>query len=149
MAKCIDCGSYTKFYGGLCFSCYKKEGKSPSPISYKPETINTKSTGEARALFDALIQRGVPAELEKWDGYKHIDIAVTEAKVNIEVDGLQHNYSDAQALSDLMRTCYSYKKGYLTLRVPNSLIRNKLHETADLIVDYLNKSREELEKSWF
>jgi len=23
MAKCIECGSYTKFNGGLCYSCYK------------------------------------------------------------------------------------------------------------------------------
>lgn len=26
MAECITCGDYTKFNGGLCFKCYKKEG---------------------------------------------------------------------------------------------------------------------------
>lgn len=26
MAKCITCGDYTKFNGGLCYKCYKKEG---------------------------------------------------------------------------------------------------------------------------
>jgi len=25
MAECIECGSYTKFNGGLCLKCYKKE----------------------------------------------------------------------------------------------------------------------------
>lgn len=25
MAECINCGSYTKFNGGLCYNCYKKE----------------------------------------------------------------------------------------------------------------------------
>jgi hypothetical protein len=28
MAECIKCGSYTKFNGGLCLSCYKKENKT-------------------------------------------------------------------------------------------------------------------------
>lgn len=28
MAECITCGEYTKFNGGLCFSCFKKDGKS-------------------------------------------------------------------------------------------------------------------------
>ena len=28
MAECIKCGEYTKFNGGLCYSCYKKDGKS-------------------------------------------------------------------------------------------------------------------------
>ena len=27
MADCIKCGAYTKFNGGLCLSCYKKENK--------------------------------------------------------------------------------------------------------------------------
>jgi hypothetical protein len=28
MADCTKCGSYTKFNGGLCLSCYKKENSS-------------------------------------------------------------------------------------------------------------------------
>lgn len=28
MADCIKCGSYTKFNGGLCLSCYKKDNKA-------------------------------------------------------------------------------------------------------------------------
>ena len=28
MAKCINCGEYTKFKCGYCFSCYKKNEKS-------------------------------------------------------------------------------------------------------------------------
>ena len=27
MAECINCSEYTKFNGGLCYKCYKKEGK--------------------------------------------------------------------------------------------------------------------------
>jgi hypothetical protein len=36
-----------------------------------------------------LKKREVPAELEKFDGHKTIDIAVADARVNIEVDGSQ------------------------------------------------------------
>jgi very-short-patch-repair endonuclease len=86
----------------------------------------------------------VPAQLEKFDGFKHIDIAIPEAKVNIEVDGSHHNYSTKQALADLKRTYHSFLKGYLTLRIPNSLVKNDfvLEETADYIVGFLNENRQ-------
>lgn len=47
MAECITCGEYTKFNGGHCFLCYKKEGKSkdvlvlekaPNEKEVKPES---------------------------------------------------------------------------------------------------------------
>lgn len=48
MAECITCGEYTKFNGGLCFSCYKKEGKSKDKIASEKETekkeLKTKKT---------------------------------------------------------------------------------------------------------
>src|SRR3989344_7336899 len=75
-----------------------------------------KSTPLARKLYEALKKQGVPVKLELDDGHKHIDIAIPEARVNIEVDGEHHNYDHKQALSDLKRTYYSFKKGYLTLR---------------------------------
>lgn len=82
------------------------------------------STGEAIRLYFALLERGVPAHLEKFDGFKHIDIAIPDAKVNIEVDGAHHNLSAQQALADLKRTYYSFLKGYITFRIPNSLVYN-------------------------
>jgi len=77
--------------------------------------------------------------MEKYDGYKHIDIIIQEAKVNIEVDGLHHNYNPSQALADLKRTYFSFLDGYLTLRIPNSLVKDNdtLEETANYIVDFL------------
>lgn len=83
----------------------------------------------------------MPAEIEKFDGFKKIDIAVTHAKVNIEIDGSQHNWQAKQALADLQRTYYSFKKGYFTLRIPNSLVHNYLDQTADMITEILNESR--------
>lgn len=104
------------------------------------------STYEAISLYFALKWRGVPAKLEKFDGHKTIDIAIPQAKVNIEVDGGHHNYSDRQALADLKRTYYSFIKGYFTLRIPNSLVKHHLDETADMITEILNYNREKVSK---
>lgn len=41
MAECIECGEYTKFNGGLCYSCYKTENKKR-----EPETAEQKKTEE-------------------------------------------------------------------------------------------------------
>jgi very-short-patch-repair endonuclease len=83
----------------------------------------------------------VPAELEKFDGYETVDIAVVDAKVNIEVEGPHNNYKYEQALSDLKRTLFSFQKGYLTVRIPNTLINKNLEETADSITDFLRLSK--------
>ena len=32
MAECVKCGSFTKYNGGLCRKCYKKEGNNPYGI---------------------------------------------------------------------------------------------------------------------
>lgn len=106
------------------------------------ENMYKESTPEAIKLYLALKERGVPAELEKFDGYKHIDIAVTEAKVNIEVDGGHHNFSKRQAFSDLKRTYYSFKKGYFTLRIPNALLTDDIEDAVDFIVDLLKEGRD-------
>ncbi len=82
----------------------------------------------------------MPAELDKWDGFKTIDITVTDAKVNIEVDGNHHNFNHQQALSDLKRTYYSFQKGYLKLRIPNSLVEWSIEETTNYITGFLNES---------
>jgi len=80
---------------------------------------NSNSSSYAKELYLELKKNGVPAKLEKYDGHKKIDIAIPECKVNIEVDGLHHNFDPFQALADLQRTYYSFLKGYITLRIPN------------------------------
>jgi very-short-patch-repair endonuclease len=107
------------------------------------------STPEARELGRLLKNYGWKVELEKWDGHKHIDIAITEAKVNIEVDGKQHNLSPKQALADLERTYYSFKKGYVTLRIPNVLVRDAatIEDTARFIDKFLRESDWQLDHS--
>ena len=67
--------------------------------------------------------------------------------------GGHHNYDYKQALADLKRTYYSFKKGgYLTLRIPNSLIKNNFDETVGYIVEFLNERAEQMEEDndfWF
>lgn len=42
MADCTQCGSYTKFNGGLCITCYKnKNGEQVSVVVEKPATEKT------------------------------------------------------------------------------------------------------------
>jgi very-short-patch-repair endonuclease len=100
----------------------------------------TQSTSETIALYFSLRQKLVPAELEKFDGYKRIDIAIVPARVNIEVDGFHHHRSTQQALADLKRTYYSFTKGYLTLRIPNTLVQYKLEETVTFIEALVTQS---------
>jgi very-short-patch-repair endonuclease len=126
----------------LCRDCQKDYAKVKENHKKK---IN-RATPEAIRLWETLKKNGFDVELEKWDGYKHIDIAIPKYKVNIEVDGLQHSYNKKQALADLKRTYYSYKKGYITLRIPNSLVKNDLYETAKYIMEFLKASEEQLEK---
>ncbi|MCU0653568.1 MAG: hypothetical protein MUD10_04900 [Candidatus Pacebacteria bacterium] len=103
-------------------------------------------TSEARELAKLLEGYGWHPELEKWDGFKHIDIAITSAKVNIEVDGRRHDYSQKQALADLKRSYYSFKKGYITLRIPNVLVHDTaaIRETAEFIDKFLRESDHQL-----
>ena len=82
------------------------------------------------------------------DGNKTIDIAVVDAKVNIEVDCHQHVSNPKQVLSDLKRTYFSLQKGFLTLRIPNALIREYLEETADYITAFLLENKNKIRNSF-
>ena len=137
--SCIECKSSLQ----LNVFNYSLENFG-APLCYNHQIFikNKRTTPETLKLYFALRILGVPAELEKFDGHKKIDIAVVEAKVNIEVDGLQHRYNPCQALADLKRTYYSFKKGYVTLRIPNTLINWNVNETAKYIVSFLHESEE-------
>jgi very-short-patch-repair endonuclease len=143
---CTECGcplsAYVSNYSTVTFGL-------PLCVEHQRwiERASEFSTDEAIRLYFALKQRGVPAQLEKYDGHKHIDIAIPEAKVNIEVDGSHHHHNPQQALADLKRTYYSFLKGYHTIHIPNSLVLDEsiLNETADYVVAFLNES---LNKHW-
>lgn len=152
--RCRTCGRvisprryfFLSYYCKDCDPVYEKikttyptKSKTTKQIKFYNGRNISKTSEEARLLFQELIKRNVPAELEKWDGHKHIDIAIPSHKINIEVDGKQHHSNRRQALSDILRTYYSFTKGYFTLRIPNTLVRDEesLLETANMIIDFL------------
>ncbi|WP_051359817.1 hypothetical protein [Adhaeribacter aquaticus] len=92
-----------------------------------------KISPEAKALHRALVEMGIPAKLEFFDGYKTVDIAVPDANIHIEVDGSHHNTIARQALADLKRTYYSLQQNIYTIRIPNSLIRHNLDDTVEYV----------------
>ena len=147
--NCIDCDSkiakivfdysINNFRYPLCRNCQ----------DWFREKIETTSvTNESADLYFELRKRGVNAELEDFDGVKTVDIVVHEAKLHIEVDGMHHSFNANQALNDLKRSYNSFKRGYLTLRIPNSLVRNHIEEAANLICSFvtINKKRERKNK---
>ncbi|MBS3079519.1 DUF559 domain-containing protein [Candidatus Pacearchaeota archaeon] len=95
-------------------------------------------------MYEILLKNNFDAKLELWDGHKHINIAIPEYKVNIEVDGKYHERKN-QALIDLKRTYHSFKKGYVTLRIPNQLVqKDTIFETASYIMKFLKESETKL-----
>ena len=125
----------------LCREHQPNQVKTSYQKQKKPEP-----TPQALRLGNLLTKYGYKVEFEKYDGYKHIDIAIVKSKVNIEVDGGQH-HGTQQALRDLKRTFYSWDKNYVTLRIPNSLTKDDtIEETAKYIDKFLKKDRTQLGK---
>lgn len=92
-------------------------------------------TAEAESLKKALEDRGVKVYVELHDGFKTVDLAIPRAKINIEVDGIQHLTNAKQIIADMGRGYYSHKNGYDTLHIPNEMIRTHLDEIADALAE--------------
>ena len=139
MKNCLHCNTYvdkkicklskTKHGFELCHECQQKL------------ILTNKNTIDATRLYLSLKKRSVPAELEKFNGYKTIDIAIVDAKVNIEIEGPHHHSKYKQALTDLKQTLYSFQDGFLTLRIPNVLIKKNLEETANCVTELIMKNK--------
>ncbi len=101
-----------------------------------PKKVPTEQTAK---LADALRARNVRIAVEHWDGHKHIDIFVPDARLYIEVDGLQHFVDPDQILTDLRRDHFSDGDDFSTLRITNQLIDTHLDEIADAIAGVVAK----------
>lgn len=101
-----------------------------------------KPTEEAKILKDSLVKRGIKVYVELHDGYKHIDLAIPKAKINIEVDGIKHLVDPKQILADLNRGYYSHKNGYNTIHIQNEMIHKHLEDIADALAE-ASKIREQ------
>lgn len=141
----------------VCLCCNKKISEGVFEFSIKKynfplcnehqelsDFLLKKTTRETLLIYFSLINRGIDVELEKEIGNNfRVDLAIPSARINIEIDGEQHNLVSNQALTDLKRTEYSLRYDYYTLRIPNSLVRDfyKLDDTIDILVEII-KNRE-------
>ena len=100
-----------------------------------------KVTPESKRLFEKLIENGLFAELEYWDGHKHVDIHIPSAKLYIEVDGVQHFTNPNQIASDFLRDHYSDDNGYDTLRIPNQIVRDKMDTIVKAILKIVSERK--------
>ena len=98
------------------------------------EQNNGKSaSASARLLYEALKTRNIDAILEYNDGHKTVDIAVLDAKLFIEVDGLQHFTNPEQIMRDFKRSHYSDGDDFRTFYVTNQIIERYLDQVADAL----------------
>lgn len=107
---------------------------------------NIKITPQEQSLYDCLIQKGVQAKLQYWDHHKHVDIAILDAKIYIEVDGLQHLTIAQQIEHDFIRDGYSKKDGFDTIHISNKEIEDNLEEISNAIVKVVKHRKNSLDK---
>ena len=100
-----------------------------------------KSTREALRLYFSLRRKGISAELEKFDGFKTVDIAIKDAKLNIELESRKPHYNPYEAIADLERDCLSFKKGYNTIRIPKELVAYDLEKTTHYLHYFVKVNR--------
>ena len=100
-----------------------------------------KATPEAMELHGCLQRLGIKCELEKWDGHKHVDIVIAEAKLNIEIDGSHHITNPKQLDADIKRDEYSQRKGWYTIHIRNHDIRQNLYWVANSIAEVVAKRK--------
>jgi very-short-patch-repair endonuclease len=106
-------------------------------------TVNNQNepTSQAKKLHEALKERGIYNELEPFDGYKHVDISIPWAKLDLEVDGEYHRTISDQWFSDLKRDLYSHNKGKSTIHIPNHYVDTHLDELANVIAEVIRKKK--------
>ncbi len=92
-------------------------------------------TKEAADLKEAIERHGVRVLVELHDGHKHIDLTIPKAKINVEVDGIQHLTNPDQIVSDLSRGYYSHKNGFDTMHIPNEMVRLHLSEISNALAE--------------
>jgi very-short-patch-repair endonuclease len=125
--------------------CRYHQGNVPK----KTVPSSSKVTPQALKLSEALKKRHIAHKLEAYDGYKHVDISIGWAKLNIEIDGKQHILNAKQLYSDLERDSFSHEDGIVTKRYTNEDIDKYLDEIAEAIAKVARKRHREEFESFF
>lgn len=98
-------------------------------------------TEQTKRLSEALEKLGIMTRLEYDDGHKHVDIAILNAKIFIEVDGLHHFTDPNQIDADFKRNHYSDGDDIATIHIPNIIIRDYCEEVAKAIAVVVEKRK--------
>jgi len=94
-----------------------------------------KRTPEEIALEQALENLGLRVLSQHWDGHKHIDLSIPDAKIDIEIDGEYHLTNPNQIISDLSRSHYSDTDGFETVHIPDVYIHSDLDKIAKALAE--------------
>lgn len=91
------------------------------------------ATKQTRELYETLSRKGLKVIEEYSDGHKHVDIAIPQARIYIEVDGLQHFTDPAQIERDFKRDHYSDGDDFDTIHIPNLILEHHLEGVSEAI----------------
>jgi len=108
-----------------------------------------RASPHALKLYEALKKRGVDCELESFDGYKHFDISIKPAKLNIGIDGEHHSLDPEQLHLDLVRDEDALKKGFAIKRYTLKEIDDNLESIADTLSQVVNHRIKKTQKDEF
>lgn len=125
-----------KFGKALCMTHQK------TSYANRQQTVTPQALRLSRALKDLHVDH----ELEYYDGYKHVDIAIPTARLYLELDGTQHAFNPKQMIADDERDKYSQKAGWATKRVPNVWIDKNVNRLASSIAILVRKRENERKK---
>lgn len=114
--------------------------------------MHKEPTQEERDLKKALEDLGIRVLSQVKDQYepgkhKTIDLAIPDARINIEVDGPKHLTSAHQIVSDLLRSHYSDDEGYYTIHIPNDYINSDLEKIAKALAEAAKIRIEQINKN--
>ena len=94
-----------------------------------------------KELFIALKNRDLDCEYELWHENKHVDIAIHDAKLYIEIDGKHHLNKLKQFIDDLKRDELSMSDTYLTRCIGNMDIEENLEDIANAIAELVSDKK--------
>ena len=92
-------------------------------------------------LYYELKAQGESPMLEWWDGNKFVDLAFSRVKLNIEIDDQYEKLTDVQAIDHLQEMMQSFKNGFTTIRIPDTLIKSHLKDTVQSIIGIMEGLR--------
>jgi hypothetical protein len=129
---CLECGQ--PISGGVHEFSQELYGYS---LCMKDQFLIEESGATAQAvdLYLALKARNFPVELEYFDGYKHVDIALP-GKLHIEVSG--YGLAENQIMAGLAGAEYSSGMKIPTILISNTMLNRK--RTFTHVVNELSKA---------